>query len=111
MQEIKIATDFSRTPGGRHKKLGPASGEEFRGLLVRKLRENPREKFQIIFDGAEGYGSSFLEEAFGGLVRLGTLSKEDISERLVLKAYSSDYQTYVDEAKQYIHDAFLANKR
>ncbi|ATJ91531.1 STAS-like domain-containing protein [Acetobacter tropicalis] len=105
MYQIKIAKDFSRTPGGRHKRLGPASGEEFRDVLVQTLKMHPNENIEIIFDGAEGYGSSFLEEAFGGLVRLNLFPDNIIRDRLILTANSPDFETYVSETKQYIRDA------
>ena len=41
---VNIARDFSDTPGGRHRSLGPASGEEFRDHLVTLL-----EKGQTVF--------------------------------------------------------------
>ena len=67
---IHVATEFSRAPVGRYISDGPNSGERFRNqLLVPAL-----EKFSAIsvdFDGTRPIGSSFLEEAFGGLKRLG----------------------------------------
>ena len=65
---INIATDFSRYPGGRLLTDGLYSGERFRKeYLLPVLKSGEHAK--IKFDGARGYGSSFLEEAFGGLVR------------------------------------------
>lgn len=67
---IDIAKDFSRYPAGRFISDGPFSGERFRNeFLVPALQNN--EKIVVNLDGTRGYGSSFLEEAFGGLVRLG----------------------------------------
>ena len=69
---IKIADDFTTTPGGREIKEGPYSGEQFRkellGPLYQKALDNG-EKLIIDFDGCFGYATSFLEESFGGLVR------------------------------------------
>lgn len=70
MRTINIATQFSRYPAGRYLADGPYSGESFReNWLIPAL--NSEEEVTIEFDGTRGYGSSFLEEAFGGLVRKG----------------------------------------
>jgi len=56
----------------------------------------------IIFDGARGYGSSFLEEAFGGLVRLG-FNKAKILE--TFEFVSDNDPALVSELIDYIDDA------
>lgn len=70
MRTINIATQFSRYPAGRYVADGPFSGERFRDKWLIPALES-QEEVTIEFDGARGYGSSFLEEAFGGLVRKG----------------------------------------
>lgn len=66
---IDVAVDFSSTPGGRYKAEGEFSGEEFREkFLEPPIREG--KNLAIDLDGPEGFTSSFLEEAFGGLVRI-----------------------------------------
>ena len=70
--EINVARDFSMTPGGRYRKDGPSSGEEFRDSLLRpkyELAIRNGDTLIINLDGGYGYGSSFLEESFGGLAR------------------------------------------
>ena len=70
MPTINIASQFSRYPAGRFVSDGPFSGEYFRdNLLIPAL--DGGEKVILQMDGTRGYGSSFLEEAFGGLVRKG----------------------------------------
>jgi hypothetical protein len=49
-------------------------------------------------DGARGYGSSFLEEAFGGLIRVG-FSADNVLSRFELK---SQDESLVEEIKGYI---------
>lgn len=67
---INIAREFSRYPAGRFCDDGDFSGERFRKEWLEPiLRERSRAVIEL--DGARGYGSSFLEEAFGGLVRVG----------------------------------------
>ena len=63
---ISLAQDFSRHPGPRFVNQGPHSGERFRRVLVKALSEY--ERIVVDLDGTTGIGSSFLDEAFGGLI-------------------------------------------
>ncbi|GCE89413.1 hypothetical protein MSKU15_1014 [Komagataeibacter diospyri] len=103
MITIRIAKEFSTTPGGRFKSMGPSSGEEFRAQLIKALKANDYVK--VILDGTEGYGSSFLEEAFGGLIRLQEFPPHDVLSRLAIVAETPDYVTYANEAMYYMVDA------
>jgi hypothetical protein len=99
---ISIARDFSRFPAGRFVADGPYPGEKFRdGILVPALQEASR--VVILLDGTLGYGSSFLEETFGGLVRLRGFSANDLRSRLVLKSGDSSLLNeiwgYIESAK------------
>lgn len=103
-----IAKDFSETPGGRFRKHGPYSGEEFRddvlcGLLQKAIDSD--EKLAVVLDGTAGYGSSFLEEAFGGLIRLGKFDRGAVWRHLELKALDPLYETYRLSAGRYMEDA------
>lgn len=102
MSEIRIALDFSRFPGGRHRNLGKFSGEEFRDdHLVPALKSG--DEVTVVLDGTAGYGSSFLEEAFGGLIRVG-MSKLQLQKTLKLVARSAEFTEFVDEIWEYISD-------
>ena len=92
---IKV-TEFSRYPSGRVIADGPNSGEKFRrDHLIPALKEN--EKVIVIIDGVNGYPSSFTEEAFGGLVRLGEFPKQDILDKIEIRCESSVYEGYKKE--------------
>jgi hypothetical protein len=65
---IDVATDFSATPGGRYTSESLYSGQEFRETLL-EPRIAERKRLVVNLDGPEGFTTSFLEEAFGGLVR------------------------------------------
>jgi len=101
--EINIAKDFSITPGGRFKKDGPFSGEDFREkLLEPHFRNESTEKIIINFDGVEGFSTAFLEEAFGGLVRIfgvavvrKRLEFISVEDPLLLK----EVHNYIEKAK------------
>jgi hypothetical protein len=65
-QLLKLS-DFSETPGGRYKKEGPFSGEEYREtVLIPAVKKG---HVTISISGIAGASASFLEEAFGGIVR------------------------------------------
>ena len=69
---ISVSEAFSITPGSRYRSEGPFSGEEFRETILKtKFKEAIEENKKMIvnLDGTLGYGTSFLEEAFGGLAR------------------------------------------
>lgn len=100
---VKVAAIFTRFPAGRFLADGPFSGQRFREEHVEPFLKNGQ-KVVIDFDGALGYGSSFLEEAFGGLVRAG-FKPEVLFSQLVLK--SSDESLKL-EIKKYITRAGAA---
>jgi hypothetical protein len=98
---VNVARDFSRFPSGRMKSKGATSGEGFREkFLEPPLKEG--EEVQVELDGTIGYGSSFLEEAFGGVVRSLKIPPEKLMKLLHIK--SSD-KGLVDEVCGYINDA------
>ncbi|MCR5875155.1 STAS-like domain-containing protein [Phenylobacterium sp. J426] len=94
MRIISVAKDFSRAPGPRYIRQGDWSGEKFRKLLVKELQQH--DVITVNLDGTRGYGSSFLDEAFGGLVRSRALSKAEALRRVQI--VSDEDPTYRDEA-------------
>ncbi|MEJ1422242.1 MAG: STAS-like domain-containing protein [Candidatus Sedimenticola sp. (ex Thyasira tokunagai)] len=99
-QSLKISDEFSRYPAGRYYSDGPYSGEKFREeFLSPRLREGAN--LEINLDGTRGFGSSFLEEAFGGLVRKG-FKAVDLLHRLT---FISKDESLVTEIKEYINGA------
>ena len=99
IHKIKIAKEFSKEPFGRYPEDGKSNGTKFReDFLIKSL-----EKYEVIeinFDDAEGYGSSFLDEAFGGLVRHHKFKAKELKNRLIL--ISTDDPSIVDEVWGYI---------
>lgn len=99
---INIAKEFSPYPYGRLKKYSDTSGEAFReNFLIPTLKEYDQVK--IILDGTEGYGSSFLDEAFANLIRNNGLSKEEVLKKL--EFVSKDDPSLIDEILLYINEA------
>lgn len=78
---ITVVKDFSKKPYGRYPDDGEGCGEFFRKrLLAPALREYDR--VHVVLDGYNRYGRSFLDEAFGGLIRDEKFTYEDIVLRL-----------------------------
>ncbi|HDL3604575.1 TPA: STAS-like domain-containing protein [Citrobacter braakii] len=103
MIKIVIARDFSKTPFGRFVSDSPYSAEKFRkDFLVPALKTEDQE-IVVDFNGiALGVGSSFLEEAFGGLVRKEGLQKSGLRSRLVIK---SEVPFYKEQIERFIENA------
>jgi hypothetical protein len=86
---IKIVKAFSKRPYGRYEKIhGEASGESFRkNLLVPELRKAIEDGtiLEVNLDGYNRYGRSFLDEAFGGLVREEGFSYEQVIQHIKVR--------------------------
>ena len=95
---INIEKQFSKYPAGRYKADGPYSGERFRDDFLLPALKTQGGRVVVELDGARGYGSSFLEEAFGGLVRAG-FTAEQLLDRLHLQ---SQDVSLLDEIREYI---------
>lgn len=102
---INIAEDYTTTPGARYISDGKYSGEDFRNNYLepdlKKCLKNG-EKLTINFDGGYGYGTSFLEESFGGLVRKGYSSQEILNN---INFISNDEPSLIEKVKKYIVEA------
>lgn len=103
---LNIAKEFSTTPGSRKIKESVFSGEKLRSeilfpLVKKAMTENS--KIEINLDGTAGFGTSFLEEAFGGLIRENKLDYNDLSKRLSFISTEEEY--LVDDILKYMQDA------
>ncbi|MDR7146173.1 STAS-like domain-containing protein [Rhizobium sp. BE258] len=117
--QIDLAKEFSAYPSGRYPADGSYNGERFRQefLLPALLsaRNGGVSRVEIDIDGVRTFGSSFLEEAFAGLVRKGLFSKQDLADYLVvtcskphLAIFRDSIWNYIDEAKPEPIDAVHA---
>ena len=101
---ITIAEEFSRYPAGRYQEDGDYNGTTFRKKhLVPALSKF--DKVEIVFDGVAGFGSSFLEEAFGGLVRYEGFSKDQLDNKLIFIAPESELKDDVCLTEEFIKAA------
>lgn len=103
MKDINVI-EFSEFPGPRYERLGPNSGEKFRELvLLPALLAEHQEDVIVNLDGTAGYGSSFLEEAFGGLIRRGVSYETAI--KLCNNIISKEDESLKEEIRIYINEA------
>ena len=104
--KYSIANEYTKTPGVR---TGLYSGEDFREKVLIKLLKNLQDNdiLTINLDGGFGYSSSFLEEAFGGLVRKNKFKKEDLLKKI--KIISNDEKKLIDDVEIYIVEAIPEN--
>lgn len=104
MITINICKDFSETPGGRFTNEGEYSGEKFRDtLLIKKYEEAQTNKDILVinFDGTYGFGTSFLEESFGGLVR--KYKKKNVLKNI--RIISFEDETIPGNIEKYVREA------
>ena len=88
IKHIDIGRDFAMELGPRLRRDGKHSGQEFReDLLEPAIRDN--DLVVVGLDSIGGYSASFLEEAFGGLVR--RLGYDTVSKKLRLDATERAY--------------------
>ena len=111
MQTLKILTDFSSTPGPRYKTEGPFSGEQFREeILYPKILDAIENDLKLVvdLDGVQGYGTSFLEEAFGGLIRNDGLEYDTVMKYIDIISVEEPYLK--DDIMEYLQAADNENK-
>ena len=104
MKYISVVRDFSDEPYGRFPEDGEDdNGQKFRDeLLIPALRQY--DKVTVDLRGAF-YGSSFLEETFGGLVRRG-FKYDDLENKLIIQ---HNLEIYIQNSWKYIKDATKAS--
>lgn len=104
MSKILISKQFSKTPFGRYTTDGPNSAERFRKECLVPAFKSGLGPVEVDFNGiALAIGSSFLEEAFGGLVRKEGIPKDTVKKYLVVKSempfYKQQIARFVDKAE------------
>ena len=107
--EINVVKEYTDKPGARYESQGSNSGQKFRDtILYPKFLEaiEKNETLTVNLDGGYGYGSSFLEETFGGLVRRLKKEKNDnyrkVKEIIII---SNDNKTWIKKIAEYIKEA------
>jgi hypothetical protein len=108
---IKILRDFSYTPGPRYIDEGPNSGEHFRQTILLDAMRTCIQNDEILtidLDGTAGYGRSFLEESFGGMVRVDKVPYQAIVDHL--KVVSEEEPEWIAKIDGYLRKAHGQNE-
>jgi hypothetical protein len=101
---INIARDYSPYPGGRYPEDGAGNGSTFRdNFLLPVLRAGKR--VEVVLDGAAGYPSSFLDEAFAGLVRNYGFTPEQVLSSFQLVAQQPGFARFVPLIESFVRAA------
>lgn len=105
---INVA-EFSTYPIGRDDRDGAYNGERFRrDWLMPALRDAIARDVKVVvsFKGVLSFGSSFLEEAFGGLVSKEGVAKDVVKRKVQILVIPGDPDRYdgvvadmIDEAR------------
>jgi len=101
--KISVAKDFSKTPGPRYIKEGSFSAELFLENTLNAQFESVLKKdakILIDLDGTLGYGTSFLEEIFGGLAR--KYGADNVTNKIDI--ISTEEPWLIDDIKSYVED-------
>ncbi|GEK12664.1 STAS-like domain-containing protein [Aliivibrio fischeri] len=80
MKIINVVKDFNSKPYGRYEEDGLGAGVYFRQILAKELRDNTTVK--VVLTGYNRYGRSFIDEAFGGLIREDGFTKSELDKKL-----------------------------
>ena len=104
---ISIIEDFHPFPAGRYLADGAGNGTAFRDKFLVPILE-AGEAIEIDLDGAPGYPSSFLEEAFGGLVRKNVAP--DLIRKNVSFHATKRYERYIQKIWDYVEAAERAQR-
>ncbi|MEZ8437599.1 DUF4325 domain-containing protein [Vibrio splendidus] len=110
-ENVLRVTDYTREPFGRYIDDGDGNGEEFRTQYIvprLKLLEGS-EVLVIDLDGVEdGYGSSFVVEAFANLIREEGYTYEYLTLNL---DFRSTHKEWIKEINDYMLEANLEVSR
>ncbi|MGR3914444.1 MAG: STAS-like domain-containing protein, partial [Gammaproteobacteria bacterium] len=105
---IDIGADFSIVPRGVHYNDGDNSGQRFREEFLKPIFTEP-EKYsrpvKVILDTAEAFSAAFLHEAFGGLVREGYASADEVRDALELVCERGGFWLYERLIKRSLAEA------
>ncbi|CAA0333028.1 conserved hypothetical protein [Alteromonas infernus] len=88
INKLSLVREFGSRPYGRYPQDGELCGENFRKqLLAPRLRKaiGENEVLYVDLDGYNRYGRSFLDEAFGGLIREENFTAEEVTKNLQYK--------------------------
>lgn len=98
--------DWTRTPGPRYGGWGEYSGEQYRkDVVAPAFREclSRNKTLTVDLEGPRGYGPSWLDEAFAGLINKEGFNKKDVLRLLELESPTRPW--FIEDAMRLIHKA------
>ena len=107
---ISIATHLSPSSLGHLLDEGLSGGKHFRETILAPALKKASKENPVVIDinNVSGYSSSFLNEAFGGLVRKDNYTIEELQEILHIQA-DQVYGIYKDIILSHINDALATH--
>lgn len=109
LMQIDVAKQFSPYPSGRFPTDGTFNGQRFREEILLPALKSAQtaadSKVLVDIDGVRSFGSSFLEEAFAGLIRNGAFSREELKSLLEIVCTKPHLAFFKDSIVSYIDDA------
>ncbi len=105
MTKLRVA-EFSKFPGGRFKKYGPHSGEEFRRERLMPAINGLKEGEKLVVDLSDVYSFAppFLDEAFCELIRRKIVSYEEFNKKVDFKS-DSENRVFVSMIRDFLEEA------
>ncbi len=109
---IDLANDFGKYPAGRFPTDGSFNGELFRERFLKPylkttVEKNNSEKLIINIDGVRAFGSSFIEEAFGGLIRAGLYTSAELSKLIEVQCTKPNLLFYKEMIQHIIETSTI----
>lgn len=105
---INIARDYTPYPGGRYPEDGKGNGTTFREEFLLPIIKDGKTA-EIVLDGAAGYPSSFLDEAFAGLVRNEGFTPDQVLAAFNLIATQPGFARFVLLVEEFVRSAVPEN--
>ncbi|WP_158235508.1 STAS-like domain-containing protein [Caulobacter sp. FWC2] len=93
---VNVADKFGRFAAGRYRSDGPSSGQEFREEIAEPALAGGADVV-LNMDGMLAFPASFLDEAFGGLVREAIRQGEDAQALIARITIVSSEDPFVAE--------------
>lgn len=98
---FNITKEFSKRPCGRYKEHGNYSAERLREIILEKLNSS-NDVLTIDVSGLSMFSSAFINECFGGMIRLNLISKSDLNNRIVFVTKENNF--IIDRIKETINE-------
>lgn len=109
LMQIDVAKQFSPYPSGRFPADGTYNGQRFREEILlpalKRAKSADGSKVLVDIDGVRSFGSSFLEEAFAGLIRNSEFSRSELDALLEIVCTKPHLAFFKDSIVSYINDA------